>query len=83
MWSYLEVPIGFFCLDVLLHEFCDHLILVNQLLFELLDPLVFEFVDLGFGPLGNLFGPGRFLESPLDLLKRQGNPLMDLCRLDR
>ena len=79
----LEVPIGFFCLDVLLHEFCDHLILVNQLLFELPDPLVFEFVDLGFGPLGNLFGPGRFLESPLDLLKRQGNPLMDLCRLNR
>ena len=25
----LEVPIGFFCLDVLLHELCDHLILVN------------------------------------------------------
>jgi hypothetical protein len=58
----------------------------NRLLlpfFELLDSLVFEFVDPGFGPLGNLFGPDRFLESPLDVLKRQGNPLMDLCRLDR
>ncbi len=57
--------------------------LVNQLLFELLDPLVFEIVDLGLGTLGNLFGLGRFFESPLDLLKRQGNPLVDLCRLDR
>jgi hypothetical protein len=35
------------------------------------------------GPLGNLFGLGRFFESPLDLFKRQGNPSMALCRLDR
>jgi hypothetical protein len=49
----------------LLLDFQDHLIFVDDFIFELLDPLVFEFVDLGFGPLRNLFGPGRFFERPL------------------
>ncbi len=40
----LKVPIGFFCLDVLLQEFCDYLILLDELILELLDPLVFNFV---------------------------------------
>ncbi len=40
---------GFFCLDVLLHEFCNYLVLMNDLHFQLLDPLlfVFEFIDFG------------------------------------
>jgi hypothetical protein len=48
----LEVPIGFFCFDVLLHEVRNDFVLLDQLLFELLDPLLFELVDLGLGPLG-------------------------------
>ena len=44
-----ESNIGFFCFDVLLHQFCDHFVLVNDFLLYLLDPLLLEFIDLGFG----------------------------------
>lgn len=49
---FLEVPIGLYRVDVfLLHEFRNDFVLLDQLLTELLDPLLFEFVDLGLGPL--------------------------------
>ena len=56
---------------------------MNAFLFKLLDLLLFEFVDLGLGPLECLLGLGGFFERPLNLIKCHGDPLMDLRRLDR
>jgi hypothetical protein len=56
---------------------------VDEFLFELLDPLVFDFVLLRFRLSGPPFGVGGFFESPLCLVNDQGDPLMDLRRLDR
>ncbi len=56
---------------------------MDELLLDLLDPLFLEFVYLGFGLSGNPFGVGEFFESPLRLVKDQGDTLMGLRRLDR
>ncbi len=79
----LEVPIGFFCLDVLLHEFGDHLVFVDEFLTEFLDLLLLELGDLGLGHFRHLLRLGCFLEGPLDVIECHGDPLMDLSRLDR
>ena len=74
------VGVGF---AVFLHEFRDHLVLVDEFLTELLDLLLFELGDLGLSHFRRFLRLGGFLESSLGLINHQSDPLMDLGGLDR
>ena len=70
----LEFPIGFFCLDVLLHEFRDDLVLHGEFGLKLLDLAVLGLFDATVA--------SRPLESLVGLVENPFDPVMDLAGLD-
>ncbi|MBX3426903.1 MAG: hypothetical protein KF688_14585 [Pirellulales bacterium] len=69
-----RVPHWLFCLDVLLHQLGDHLVLVGQLGPQLLDLAVFELFGLAI--------PRGLLERLVGLIEHLLDPSVNLAGLD-